>query len=317
MKAIITHPSVIAFIVLVVVCAIGVYIIRTARFDFADTESFAVDLNACEREFETCKQMKLDCETKRLQCMSDASKQKDPVLAVKLCESQFETCKNVDCDMQKQLCAKGGIGSAAATSSLGAGTFKPSTGPSSAYSSVAAAAVVGPAATAEKVKRYCQNGYEDCMVRGNPVAQCSRNYKACEQQLVTESGQVSAMQQEIDRLKAGAQKSGAGVTPTAAQLNAAQGVGSSVATPVLTREEILATYAPHLLTIKPHQSAPTPRTPLTASVPTDKGTGAEAILSSSVVTPSLRDMIRRDVSDVIRQELEGAQYDNPNEIKYL
>ena len=266
------HPSVIAFLVLVTVCAIGVWIIRSAN--------------------------------------------------AKIPEEAFVTAP---------------AATPAATPAASTTTTKQptSTGPSALYNATLAASL-GPTTEEE-----CQQVYNSCIAKGGLATTCNANYKTCMQRSqkvdcnalyakcvqegtsplecksrenaclqVLDAATVSPKVKSPEQLKA---------APKAENLERIQGTGTTVAKPtptVITWDQFLATYVPNKEVLKPHQTGQSQTTPLTPSVPTDKGTKAEEILRGSALTPSVRDMIRREVSDVVREELEGSQYNNPMEIKY-
>ena len=73
-------------------------------------------------------------------------------------------------------------------------------------------------------------------------------------------------------------------------------------------------YKPHQQVITPDQF-PLPLKPtLTANVPTDVGTQAENILNGSILTPSMRQMIRTDVKNAVKEGVNDLQ--NQYEITY-
>ena len=81
-------------------------------------------------------------------------------------------------------------------------------------------------------------------------------------------------------------RTGATLAPTQKNLELA-GNGSDTATPD-------AAYVPHQEKIFPHEfPSPTP-SPLTPIVPTDRGTGVDAIINGAYALPSVRDLIRDD-----------------------
>ena len=73
-------------------------------------------------------------------------------------------------------------------------------------------------------------------------------------------------------------------------------------------------YVPNQETIYPHQRPPAQPPRLTATVPTDAGTQAEAIQTNQILTPSMRQMIRSDVKSAIKEEVNDIQ--NQYEITY-
>ena len=54
---------------------------------------------------------------------------------------------------------------------------------------------------------------------------------------------------------------------------------------------------------------------LTASSPTDIGTGAQSILNGAPITPSLRQMIRNDIAGAVKDEF--GQLQNQYQIQYM
>jgi len=75
-----------------------------------------------------------------------------------------------------------------------------------------------------------------------------------------------------------------------------------------------STYTPNQDVILPHQYPLTPQSTLTANVPTDAGTQAQDILNGSILSPSMRQMIRTDVKNAVREEANNLQ--NQYEITY-
>jgi hypothetical protein len=74
------------------------------------------------------------------------------------------------------------------------------------------------------------------------------------------------------------------------------------------------TYTPNQQTIYPHDFPPQNLPTLTANVPTDAGTQAEAIKAGQILTPSIRQMIRSDVKNAIKDQVNDLQ--NEYEITY-
>jgi hypothetical protein len=88
-------------------------------------------------------------------------------------------------------------------------------------------------------------------------------------------------------------------------------VGGSITNPTpVTKEQILAAYEASQKIIKPHQQVPEYKANVAISVPTDKGTLAEKIRLESVATPSIRQNIRQEIDDVVKDEL------NPYSVTY-
>lgn len=107
--------------------------------------------------------------------------------------------------------------------------------------------------------------------------------------------------------------------PCKASLDIAQGANAVPCADqlIVEKDAIMAAYKKHQETIRPHESLPTTLDlpSLSSSLPTDKGTMAETINSGEYLSPSVRQMIRDDVSKVVREEVDGSYY-NPNEVKY-
>ncbi len=106
--------------------------------------------------------------------------------------------------------------------------------------------------------------------------------------------------------------------PCKASLDIAQGANAVPCADqlIVDKDAIMAAYKKHQETIKPHEKPSDILPSLTASLPTDKGTMAETIKAGEYLSPSVRQMIRDDVSKVVREEVEGSQYYNPHEVKY-
>jgi hypothetical protein len=75
-------------------------------------------------------------------------------------------------------------------------------------------------------------------------------------------------------------------------------------TPLGTTAGILtpAKYTPSNNTVLPTHIPTNPKPSITAAAPTDIGTGVEAILAGATLTPSLRQMIRNDISGTVKKE---------------
>jgi len=67
------------------------------------------------------------------------------------------------------------------------------------------------------------------------------------------------------------------------------------------------TYTPSSNSVLPTYIPTAPLPTLTAVVPTDVGTGADAILAGSPLTPSLRQMIRNDISGTVKKEFDDVK----------
>jgi hypothetical protein len=107
-------------------------------------------------------------------------------------------------------------------------------------------------------------------------------------------------------------------TPCKASLDIAQGANTVPCGDqmIVDKDAILAAYQKHQEVIKPHETPSNIIPSLTSKLATDKGTMAETIRAGEYLSPSVRQMIRDDVSKVVREEVEGSQYYNPHEVKY-
>ena len=161
-----------------------------------------------------------------------------------------------------------------------------------------------------KTEAECKTEYEFCVTGGKQVKECWARYKVCEASIEKPQSASTVVLQQPDPNKNPMN------VPTTTNLQRMEGKELDVKPQVITYNEFLAKYAPLTQQKKPHEQPAKQSTPITPSLETDRGTEAEKILRGSVLTPSMRDMIRRDVADVIREELEGAQYDNPYLVKY-
>ncbi len=107
-------------------------------------------------------------------------------------------------------------------------------------------------------------------------------------------------------------------TPCKASLDIAQGANTVPCSDqmIVDKDAIMAAYEKHQERIKPHETPSDILPSLTSKLATDKGTMAETIKAGEYLSPSVRQMIRDDVSKVVREEVEGSQYYNPHEVKY-
>lgn len=101
---------------------------------------------------------------------------------------------------------------------------------------------------------------------------------------------------------------GGSVKPTTMQLSLAQGDDTGYS------GTVSAEYKPNQQIIRPHMTPQQIRSAITAKVAADKGTQAQTIQESAVLTPSLRDMIRNDVKKAIKDEIRDIN--NEYEIQY-
>jgi len=101
---------------------------------------------------------------------------------------------------------------------------------------------------------------------------------------------------------------GGNTKPTNDQLSLAQGddTGYSGAA--------AANYKPHQEIIRAHMTPTEIKAAILAKVASDRGTQAETIQQSAVLTPSLREMIRSDVKKAIKDEI--REINNEYEIQY-
>ena len=96
--------------------------------------------------------------------------------------------------------------------------------------------------------------------------------------------------------------------PTDAQLSLAQGDDTGYS------GSAAADYKPHQEIIRPHMTPTQIKAAILAKVAADKGTQAQEIQESAILTPSLRDMIRSDVKKAIKDEIRDIN--NEYEIQY-
>jgi len=105
-----------------------------------------------------------------------------------------------------------------------------------------------------------------------------------------------------------------GIFPTDANLSMAANSSQGVSGVQDASGQGLGTYTPNQQTIYPHDFPPQNLPTLTANVPTDAGTQAEAIKAGQILTPSIRQMIRSDVKNAIKDQVNDLQ--NEYEITY-
>jgi hypothetical protein len=96
--------------------------------------------------------------------------------------------------------------------------------------------------------------------------------------------------------------------PTQAQLDLAQGDSTPI--------PAYSSYFPHQKTIRSHQTPHTETIAVSANAPTDRGTVAEKIAIDDKKIASLRQNIRDEVANVVRDELNGSAFFNQYQINY-
>lgn len=101
---------------------------------------------------------------------------------------------------------------------------------------------------------------------------------------------------------------GGSVKPTAQQLSLAQGDDTGYS------GTAAADYKPHQEIIRPHMTPTQIKAAILAKAAADRGTQAQTIQEESVLTPSVRDMIRNDVKKAIKDEIRDIN--NEYEISY-
>jgi hypothetical protein len=145
---------------------------------------------------------------------------------------------------------------------------------------------------------------------GQPMPTPSADYQAAAAAALT--GLPQTMSSEWDSfLKQVQTKVGSSaVKPTDQQLALVQGAGLTPTAP------LDPTYKPSATIIKPHEKVPKQLPTMTASVGTDAGTKAQEIAMNNIYTPSIRQMIRDDVAQTVREEVEANQINNPYAVNY-
>jgi len=84
--------------------------------------------------------------------------------------------------------------------------------------------------------------------------------------------------------------------------NALNGTISGTTPTMVTAAE----YTPNSNSVLPTYMPIAPQPSIIAVAPTDAGTGAEDILAGATLTPSLRQMIRNDISGAVKKEFENV-----------
>ncbi len=213
--------------------------------------------------------------------------------ALRLCEIKFVTCKNP--------VSRGGEGKtiAACTTDYDACVKKvtnPSVSTATPAPSVGAAASGTSASGAQAASDITGSGYTTTIP--------SEDYEALRKQALT--GQTATLTPELEAFLKQVQSAIASETPdpTQAELDAAQGAG---VVPSGTESLSGSTYKPHTQVIFPHQTPTQNSTGSTATVPTDAGTGAEAILANAPALASIRSMVRDDVKKGVQDEMKNIR----------
>ena len=173
----------------------------------------------------------------------------------------------------------------------------------------------------------CERVYQDCYSASGTPAECTRKMNEClgittptttttSPQTVPNTTSVAASPESNSVLNQQLLQSilqnisgSAATTPSNSNLAMIQGGTIANPTPV-TGEQVQAAYNAYQQVIKPHQDLPEYKANVAITVPTDKGTLAEKIRSETVATPSIRQNIRQEIDDVVKDEL------NPYSVSY-
>jgi hypothetical protein len=97
--------------------------------------------------------------------------------------------------------------------------------------------------------------------------------------------------------------------PTADQLSLAQGDDTGYSGRALG-----GSYKPNQIVLKPHMTPAQLKAAISASVASDNGTQAQKIKEDTIQVPSIRDMIRRDVKQAVKEEIDAIN--NEYEVQY-
>lgn len=256
-------PWLLAFGVLVVAVGIGAYITKSFR---GFPEGFREEPNIREG-------------------FDAASK-----AALKLCEIKFVTCKNP--------VSRGGEGKTieACTTEYDACVKKvtnPSVSLTTPAASVGAASSGSSAPGAQAASDVSGFGYTTTIP--------SADYDALRKMALT--GQNATLTPELETFLKQVQSAIPTETsdPTQSELDAAQGAGVVPSGTGTLRGSSL--YKPHTQVIYPHQTPTQTSSGSTATVPTDAGTGVEAILANAPALASIRSMVRDDIKKGVKDEM--------------
>ena len=176
----------------------------------------------------------------------------------------------------------------------------------------------------------CEKVYQACYLNAGTPAECTRKMNECLGIQTTSTAPTTTTSQPAANTTATASApvtsevqstltnnlhdlvnklNLTGTTPSNTNLAMIQGGSITNPNPV-TKEQILAAYEASQKIIKPHQQVPEYKANVAISVPTDKGTIAEKIRSESIATPTIRQNIRQEIDDVVKDEL------NPYSVTY-
>lgn len=210
--------------------------------------------------------------------------------ALRLCEIKFVTCKNP--------VSRGGEGKtiAACTTDYDA-CVKKVTNPSVSTTTPAPSAGAATSGTSAQGAQAAS----DVVGSGYTTTIPSADYDALRKMALT--GQTATLTPELEAFLKQVQTAIASETPdpTQSELDAAQGAGVVPSgTGSLSGSSF---YKPHTQVIYPHQTPTQTSTGSTATVPTDAGTGAEAILANAPALASIRSMVRDDIKKSVKDEM--------------
>ena len=295
-------PALVAFIILIIAAAVGVYIVKSGDMNKAEgfsAESRAAAL-ACEKEYNTCL---------RDTSITDKSK----------CQATYKKCIE-----------------AIVNPSVSTATLVASSTAGSKSSSAAAAGTLGQnkgtfdasgSATGATLTKYNEL-YKLLNASAQERGQTADKLASYNQTVATLTPEYK------DYLKKVQASIGSTLPdPTDTQLSLAQGEGSLPQTKVttssgtlsvpalggtkdkpiyLTGEQVLALYGPAVQKIKPHQKPKEQLPSYEPEVDDEDETEYGQIQKGRTILSSIRQMIRDDVRD----EIDGARVGNPYEIRY-
>jgi hypothetical protein len=294
-------PAILAFLILVIVATLGVYIVKSGNM--YKPEGF----DAASR------QAALTCETNYVDCMKNRT-----ITDKSTCQTTYRSCI------------------ASITNPSASNVSPDATDPKFRASSAAAAKINETLPTGTYDTAGNPTGTTGQVILGNPS----------ETQFTTSYGQLAStaragltaspefakfLEQVTSNLPA------TSLEPSAGQLDLAQGAGvlpqttitttsGSINVPALggtkdrpvylTGDQVLALYAPAVQKIKPHQRPSNQLPSMEPQVEEDDDTEYASIQKDRPAVASLRQMIRDDVAQIVREEVDGSRIGNPYEVKY-
>ena len=298
-------PAVLAFIILVIVASLGVYIINTGNM--YETEGFSA----------VSRQAALDCEKEYIACLKN-----NTITDKSKCQTDYYACiKRITNPSVSTATPASSIAQFKSSSVASAGALRSDTGTYDESGNPTGA-----------TKTRLDEIYKLLNAGAGERGQTADKLASYTASLGTLTPEFRKFLEQVQS-RVGTEI----VDPTPAQLALAQGSGVLPETTItttsgtvtvpslggtkdkpvyLTGEQILALYSPAIKKIKPHQKPTEDLPSMEPEVDDEDDTEYAEIQRGRTRTASIRQMIRDDVAKVVREEVYGSRIGNPYEVTY-